>query len=285
MSDLQCKKEEGCIIKCPICHTWHYKEQPCPSLTKQLTGDNDSYLYEPRHTLLSQTEQRFYEALKNNVPENYQVFPQANLASFIDRTDNVRYRNELFRNIDFLITDEHFSPKLAVEINDQSHLDAQRRERDTKVRQILEEAGIPLMKLWTSYGINPEYIQKTIAEKLNAPVTRKHHFSLNESSAEPTLSSTNTGKKKQGCYVATCVYGSYDCPQVWILRRYRDYHLAATRHGRLCIWFYYLVSPWIVKAFGHITAFRKVSQYFLDKKIRVLRKSGYADSSYRDNAY
>lgn len=25
-----------------------------------------------------------------------------------------------------------------------------------------------------------------------------------------------------GCYIATAVYGSYDCPHVWILRRYRD---------------------------------------------------------------
>lgn len=31
---------------------------------------------------------------------------------------------------------------------------------------------------------------------------------------------------EEGCYVATCVYGSYDCPQVWTLRRYRDYKLA-----------------------------------------------------------
>lgn len=30
------------------------------------------------------------------------------------------------------------------------------------------------------------------------------------------------------CYVATAVYGSYDCPQVWILERYRDYTLAET---------------------------------------------------------
>ena len=31
-----------------------------------------------------------------------------------------------------------------------------------------------------------------------------------------------------GCYVATCVYGSYDCPQVWTLRRFRDNTLAET---------------------------------------------------------
>ena len=29
-----------------------------------------------------------------------------------------------------------------------------------------------------------------------------------------------------GCYVATAVYGSYDCPEVWTLRRYRDLYLA-----------------------------------------------------------
>jgi len=31
-----------------------------------------------------------------------------------------------------------------------------------------------------------------------------------------------------GCYIATSVYGSYDCPQVWTLRRYRDYNLSNT---------------------------------------------------------
>ena len=44
-----------------------------------------------------------------------------------------------------------------------------------------------------------------------------------------------------GCYVATAVYGSYDCPQVWTLRRYRDYTLAETWHGRAFIRTYYAI--------------------------------------------
>jgi len=28
-----------------------------------------------------------------------------------------------------------------------------------------------------------------------------------------------------GCYIATAVYGSYNCPEVWTLRRYRDIKL------------------------------------------------------------
>ena len=46
-----------------------------------------------------------------------------------------------------------------------------------------------------------------------------------------------------GCYVATAVYGSYDCPQVWTLRRYRDYTLAETWYGRAFIRTYYAISP------------------------------------------
>ena len=38
----------------------------------------------------------------------------------------------------------------------------------------------------------------------------------------------NNGNSSGGCYVATAVYGSYDCPQVWTLRRYRDDTLAET---------------------------------------------------------
>ena len=45
--------------------------------------------------------------------------------------------------------------------------------------------------------------------------------------------------KSGGCYVATAVYGSYDCPQVWTLRRYRDFALAETWHGRAFIHLYY----------------------------------------------
>ena len=57
-------------------------------------------------------------------------------------------------------------------------------------------------------------------------------------------------KAQGGCYVATCVYGSYDCPQVWTLRRFRDNMLAESRPGRAFIRVYYAVSPTLVKWFG-----------------------------------
>ena len=55
---------------------------------------------------------------------------------------------------------------------------------------------------------------------------------------------------KTGCYIATAVYGSYDCPQVWTLRRFRDHTLAASWYGRTFLPAYYAVSPTLVKWFG-----------------------------------
>ena len=42
-------------------------------------------------------------------------------------------------------------------------------------------------------------------------------------------------KDSGGCYIATCVYGSYDCPQVWTLRRYRDETMAESWIGRFLL--------------------------------------------------
>ena len=50
-----------------------------------------------------------------------------------------------------------------------------------------------------------------------------------------TTLASEEGTKSGGCYVATAVYGSYDCPQVWTLRRFRDYTLAGSWYGRTFI--------------------------------------------------
>ena len=89
-----------------------------------------------------------------------------------------------------------------------------------------------------------------------------------------------TGKK--GCYVATCVYGSYDCPQVWTLRRYRDNTLASTWYGRAFVKTYYAVSPTLVTWFGHTKWFKKLWRNKLDRMVASLQKNGIEDTPYLD---
>ena len=90
-------------------------------------------------------------------------------------------------------------------------------------------------------------------------------------------------KKKKGCYIATAVYGSYDCPQVWTLRRYRDFSLSRTAPGRLFVKLYYAASPALVKLFGKQRWFRSLWKKFLDRKVARLNARGFEDSPYRDN--
>ena len=90
---------------------------------------------------------------------------------------------------------------------------------------------------------------------------------------------------KGGCYVATAVYGSYDCPEVWTLRRFRDKVLAKTWYGRLFIKLYYAVSPTAVKLFGNCEWFQNFFRDRLDVMVGSLQESGFESTPYQDRAW
>lgn len=92
------------------------------------------------------------------------------------------------------------------------------------------------------------------------------------------------GSGGQGCYIATCVYGSYDCPQVWTLRRFRDTVLAKNCFGRVFIHFYYAISPKLVKIFGEKAWFCDIWHRRLDKLVDILHIRGIGDEPYQDLA-
>ena len=85
-----------------------------------------------------------------------------------------------------------------------------------------------------------------------------------------------------GCYVATAVYGSYNCPEVWTLRRFRDDTLDATWYGRAFVQTYYAISPTLVKWFGETSWFKKLWRRPLDKMVAKLKSNGVEDTPYHD---
>ncbi len=277
------KKDKGEIIKCSKCDNWHSVNAVCGQNNTFITNTvTSAFLYDSQERLISKSEQEYYKVILSVLPEGHYAFPQVNLASFIVKNDNSPFHNELFRNVDFLITNKDYKPLFIIEINDQTHFHGDRRDRDEKVQKICEEAGIPIVKFWTSYGINEDYIRKKISEALEAlPVDRIQHFNKNTKGTN-ILPSAQEQQKSFGCYIATCVYGSYDCPEVWTLRRYRDYTLASTWYGRLFIKAYYLTSPTLVKWFGNSTWFHNLFAPLLNKFVCKLRSKGVDSSPYND---
>ena len=111
-------------------------------------------------------------------------------------------------------------------------------------------------------------------------------ISQKQSKPSQVAASTNTSNNSSGgCYVATAVYGSYDCPQVWTLRRYRDNTLAKTRRGRAFIRLYYAVSPTVVRIFGNATWFRAIIAPRIDCLVQKLQKEGFASTPYTDQPW
>ena len=88
-----------------------------------------------------------------------------------------------------------------------------------------------------------------------------------------------------GCFIATCVYGSYDCPEVWVLRRFRDNVLDTSEPGRLFIELYYRWSPEIVEKYGDEPWFRPLVKPLLDKFVAYLKSIGFEDTPYEDPEY
>ena len=88
-----------------------------------------------------------------------------------------------------------------------------------------------------------------------------------------------------GCYVATCVYGNYDCPEVWTLRRFRDDTLGATWYGRAFIRTYYAVSPTLVRLFGDTKWFKRIWKGTLDRMVNRLSAKGVANTPYVDREW
>ena len=99
---------------------------------------------------------------------------------------------------------------------------------------------------------------------------------LGPSGSSGSSSSGSSG----GCYIATCVYGSYDCPEVWTLRRFRDEVLMKSAPGRAFVRTYYAVSPGVVRKFGSKRAFTGAWRHILDKMVRKLNAEGISGDRY-----
>lgn len=78
-------------------------------------------------------------------------------------------------------------------------------------------------------------------------------------------------EKKDGCFIATFAFESYDHSNVKMLRSYRDDHLKPNYFGRKLIKFYYRFSPSLVKLFEKINFPKNIIRKALKIYISILR--------------
>jgi len=119
-----------------------------------------------RKNFMTQTELVFYNKIKE-LESNYRIIPQLNLATVIKKV-NKGYYSELFRNIDFAIFDKEYKTLLLlIELNDNTHNYSNRKNRDLKVKDICNNAGIKLITFYTNCPNEKNYVLKRINDELN----------------------------------------------------------------------------------------------------------------------
>lgn len=105
-------------------------------------------IYQKRN-LMTNYEYKFYQNIKE-LEDEYQIVPQLNLAAVTKKINNNRYYSELFRNIDFAIFSKDYQELLLlIEINDQTHNNYNRSDRDMKVKKICNDIGVKLITFYT----------------------------------------------------------------------------------------------------------------------------------------
>jgi tetratricopeptide (TPR) repeat protein len=87
----------------------------------------------------------------------------------------------------------------------------------------------------------------------------------------PTIKRTGYLKStKEGCYIATAVYGSYEAPEVMVLRKFRDEVLTQSLLGRVFIKTYYLISPPFADLLKGAKKINMMVKFLLDNLVKKL---------------
>lgn len=139
---------------------------------KTVFGDDVAHWpYEPL-PLMTNSEVRFFELLRDAVPE-YFIFAQVQLSRIIDANqapESRKWLNRISRlSIDYLLVDVDAQTSLiAIELDDWSHESEARQRTDAKKNKALSCAGIPIMRFHVEKMPTVEQLRREILAVMEA---------------------------------------------------------------------------------------------------------------------
>jgi very-short-patch-repair endonuclease len=135
---------------------------------KRKVFKNNAYSYIAKPLVMSKTEVEFFNKLNAVVQERYFVFPQVHLSALLDHKVKGQDWRFAFRHIngksvDYVLCDKvTLRPYYAIELDDFTHEQRDRKERDSEVERIFKEAQLPLVR-FTNKDISEQEIIQALA--------------------------------------------------------------------------------------------------------------------------
>ena len=147
------------------------------SNSKKKVFKNNVYHYTAKNSLMSNAENDFFVKLERVVSERYYVFPQVHLSAILDHRVKGQEWKYAFRHINgksvdyVLCSRTTLKPTYAIELDDYTHDQKDRRERDDEVERIFEVANLPLVR-FRNKNLSDFEIAQALASANEHAITR-----------------------------------------------------------------------------------------------------------------
>lgn len=129
------------------------------------------YRYNKKTYIMTKTESNFYKRLFGIFGREFLIFPQIHLPSLFFHTsyrqDNRASLAKIQRkSVDYVLCDVDMKIYCAIELDDSSHDEDDRIERDKFVNELFRCARQPLVRISTRYSLSDEEIRRLVAERV-----------------------------------------------------------------------------------------------------------------------
>jgi hypothetical protein len=128
--------------------------------------------YEKRGSLLTPAEHQFYHALAAAVADRFAICPMVRIADVLQVSDRAADRGSWqgkinSKHIDFVLCDPHsLAPRACIELDDATHEQPERQDRDAFVNDSFSAAGLPLLRVPTARAYDARQINEAINKAL-----------------------------------------------------------------------------------------------------------------------
>lgn len=125
--------------------------------------------YNKKVSIMTDAEFEFFKVLEQVVQDKYYIVPQVVMSDLLEVKGfgfwKKPYRTKIDKKtIDFVLYNkQRYTPYIAIELDDSTHLQKKRIARDVFVNTVLEKSGIKLIRIQNSATYNLSDISKKLA--------------------------------------------------------------------------------------------------------------------------
>jgi hypothetical protein len=135
-------------------------------LTKLKGRKAGNAFYEAKGNLLTPAELKFLAVLEQVIGSHYRIMAQVRLADVLkvksgldNSTRSSAFNRIKAKHLDFVACDRgDMSIKFAIELDDSSHKQAKRMERDAFLNDAMQSAGVPLHRFAVKRDYDPQQV-------------------------------------------------------------------------------------------------------------------------------